>query len=321
MRSEKKNWWKRLRGWARHSWRWTLGFAKEVYPSIGKDRLPLVAGAITYYIILTIIPLLILAISVLALFISPDQAQAFIQARFLELAQLLGEEVSQRLQEEILTVVQAAGIFTGLALLVGVWTGSQVFVILESALNQVWGVTEHRPFWKQRLLALLMLVLSGLVFLIAIVLVNAIRLLRHLNIPAFGEVQDIPFLVPTLISVVVPIILTALLFGLSYRFLPNKRVTWHSALPGALFAATVWTIFLHLFGIYATNFARFSVVYGSLAGLVLLMFWIYYSALIMLVGAEIAAVYHRRLMEAGDIEEKQVEEAGEGGRGDDRMRG
>jgi membrane protein len=299
--------WRWIAGIFYRAWRWTVGFAKEVYPTIGEDRLPLVAGAITYYIILTIIPLLILAISVLALFTSPEQAQAFIQNRFGELSQLLGEEISRRLQKEIVDVASAAPILTGVALLVGIWTGSQIFVILESAMNQVWNAGERRPFWKQRLLALLMLVLSGLVFLIAVVLVNAIRLARHLNIPPFGEVGDIPFLVPTLISVVVPIILTALLFGLNYRFLPNKRVTWHSALPGALFAAAVWTVFLHLFGIYATTFANYSIVYGSLAGLVLLMFWLYYSALIMLVGAEIAAVYHKRLMQAGDKEEHRAE--------------
>lgn len=288
-------------------WRWSLDFVKEVYPTIAEDRLPLVAGAITYYVILTIIPLIILAISVLALFTSPDMAKKFLEDRFGELLPVLGTEIIRRLQKEILAVATAAPTFTGVALLVGFWSGSQIFIILESVMNQIWDASERRPFWKQRLLALLMMVLSGVVFLIAAVLVNAIRLVRRLNIPPFGEVGDIPFLAPTLISVVVPVILTTLLFGLIYRFLPNKRVTWHSALPGALFASAVWTVFLHLFGIYAAISTKYSIVYGSLAGLVLLMFWLYYSALIMLVGAEIAAVYHRRLMQAGDVKEQHAD--------------
>ncbi|OPZ81416.1 MAG: hypothetical protein BWY76_03039 [bacterium ADurb.Bin429] len=79
-------------------------------------------------------------------------------------------------------------------------------------------------------------------------------------------------------------------------------------LPGALFAAVLWDITLHLFGWYVVHaLGRFSVIYGSLGGLVLLMLWFYYSAQVYLLGAEISAVYHQRLAREGDKDEQKAD--------------
>lgn len=313
--SEKKQtWWARLRrfGWWEH-WSWLKNFLAEVWRRATEDRLPLSAAAIAFFILVSIFPLLLLIISIASFFLGNiNEAQNFI-SEFSN--QLLSETIAPRVQnaliKEIINVVNSSKITTGLAILLGVISGTQVFLILESAMNQVWRVARARPFWLSRLLALLMLVITTLVLFIAIGLINTIHFLGNLHIPLWNrELSQIPVLrtvFPFLVAYFVPFLLTTLIFGVTYRILPLKRVTWHSALPGALCAAFVWVIFVRLFGYYVSEFANYSIVYGSLAGIILLLFLFYYGSLIMLIGAEIAAVYHQRLMQAGDKEEQIAE--------------
>jgi membrane protein len=193
------------------------------------------------------------------------------------------------------------------ALVVGLWTGSQVFLIMELVMGQIWHAERRRPFWQSRLLALLMLVISVTILLITVGLQYVIPALEHWNVPVWGrQLGQIRF-VSTLVGIIVPLLLSTLLFGAIYRILPLRKVTWHSALPGAMFSAIVWMVFIRLFGFYAVEIARYSIVYGTLGNPVLLISLFYFSALIMLVGAEIAAIYHQRLLLAGDAEEQRAE--------------
>ncbi|MHB9107710.1 MAG: YihY/virulence factor BrkB family protein [Armatimonadota bacterium] len=297
-------------------WTWMKSFLAEVWRRITEDRLPLSAAAIAFYILVSIFPLLLLVISIASFFLGTAEEGQKIITNLSN--QLLSETIAPRVQDalikEIINVVNASPAFTGLSIVLGLISGTQVFLILESAMNQVWRAERARPFWLSRLLALLMMVITGLVLLIAIGLINTIHFLGNLYIPLWNrELSQIPVLrtvFPFLVAYFVPFLLTTMIFGVIYRILPLKRVTWHSALPGALFAAFVWVIFVRLFGYYVTQFpGNYSIVYGSLAGIILLLFLFYYGSLIMLVGAEIASVYHKRLMQAGDKEEQIADTA------------
>jgi len=288
-------------------------FARQLYLRYISDRLPLVSAAITYYLLLSLVPLLLLAVSVAAFFISPHQAEA----RIAELTAALDPNFAHVLRTQVLSVVRHRGALTGVALLLGFWVGSQVFVTLEYAVNQVWHSTLGRPYWKRRGLALLMVMLIGALIVFAVILTNLIRIISRLALPLLGHpVAVIPFFVATLISGVIPILLVSAIFAALYRILPTREVTVRSVLPGALFASVLWTLFLHVFGWYTTHFTNFSLLYGSLGGLILLLLWLNYSATVFLLGAEITVLYHLRLIRAGDEEERRVaaEAAGEKGR-------
>jgi len=284
------------------------GFIKEVMARFGEDRVPLAAGAIAFFTLLSLLPLLLFGVSVVTylFFTSPEQAQNAIAG----LAQNLGQVIADLLQDQVLSVVANRGLLTGISIIVGLWTGSQIFVITESAMNFAWNSQKKRPYWMRRGLAILMVIIVGIFLIITIVTANLIRLLASLEIPLLGyQIDDIPWLVTTIIGLLLPLLLVTAVFGLMYRVLPTKKVTLRTVWPGALFAGTLWLIALHVFSWYASHFANFQILYGSLGGLVLLLLWFYYSAFIMLLGAEISAAYHRRLVEAGDKEERAVEES------------
>ena len=291
--------------WARAKALSLWDFLTEVYLHTIEDRLPVAAGAISFFMIFSIIPLLSLALSVAAFVLA--QRIDLIDSMGRIITQYFGVKVTSVFTSDVFTFVKFRGVLTGVALIMGLGTGGQVFTIMELAMNQIWRAERRRTFIQSRLLGFAMLSISVLILFTAVVLSYLVKILEAANIPLWGyRVRDI-HLVPTLISVVVPFVLTMLMFGAIYRILPLRRVTWQSALPGAIFSAVVWMTFIRVFGYYALTLTKYSVIYGTLGNLVLVMILFYYSSLIMLMGAEIASVYHRRLMAAGDVEEQRAE--------------
>ena len=94
-----------------------------------------------------------------------------------------------------------------------------------------------------------------------------------------------------------PLPISILMFGLVYRIVPNCPVSWRNALLGGFFAGAAWEAAKYLFALYAAHYANYNKVYGSLGAIVSLMFWAYYSATILLLGAEIAAKEEQRRAE------------------------
>lgn len=290
--------------------RWKLrkdawkAFITEVYLRFREDHVALAAGAIAFFTILSLFPLILLAISFSA---------AEFYRQLSTLSNTLEKPLIILLQQQILSAVNYRGISTAVALFFGLWSGSQIFLILESAMNLAWRVRHKRPFWLRRGLSLIMLLIVGSLLVGAVILVNTVRFIVHLRVPLWGHrVTEVPLLTNTLLTVIIPVLLISILFAIVYRVLPSKRITLRAVLPGAFFAGALWLVSLHAFSWYTTYaFERYHLLYGSFVGLVFLLLWFYYSALIMLLGAEISAVYHRRLLMTGDKEERMFEEADE----------
>jgi membrane protein len=281
-------------------WQESNDFLREVSSRFTEDRVALAAGAISFFTLLSIFPVVLLLLTFFAREFNTELSN---------LGSALGPGIVDLLQEQIVSALRYTSISYVVALALGLWSGSQVFLILESAMNLAWHAQRKRPYWLRRGLSILMLIIVGLMMLGAIVLVNAVRFIARLK-PPWLEIpfHTVTWLATILLTVVIPILLIAAVFALVYRVLPTRRVTVRAVVPGALVAAVLWLVSLHAFSWYALNIARYQVLYKTLAGLVFLLLWFYYSAFILLLGAEISAAYHRRLVESGDKEERRVEE-------------
>ncbi len=299
-----------LRRDARERWHECTAFAREVLARFGEYRVPLAAGAITYFVILSLIPVLLLIVSVAAYFFpNPTEARNIIY----DLAVTWGPEIAGALGSQVSALVANRGLSLSIALLLGLLSGSQIFLILESAMNLTWRAPRKRRYWVRRGLALLMVLLVGVLLGLAVVLTNAVRLLSRMALPPlFTYAREIALLknafATVIVSFLIPTLLVAVIFAAIYMIMPTRRITLRSVLPGALFAAVLWEITLHLFGWYMSYaVSRFSVIYGSLSGLVLFMLWLYYSAQVFLLGAEISATYHAHLVTEGDDDERSAD--------------
>lgn len=265
---------------ARAAWR-GVG---EFYRSEGLTH----AASISFYALLSLFPFLLLLFSVIgALTADPqarDQVITFVFQYFPQQFEFVTRQVDSFRTERL-----GIGIGGGLAL---AYASLGVFNAMSSAVNHAWGVERNRSFIRHRLFSFVMMLAAGAMFLAAIVLVTAVRVVEA---RWFGALGYRPAWLDLLAGVSSDYLGTALLVlcvGLVFRFVPNTRIRFRDVWPGALLTGLLWRLAFSLFSAYAANPERWS-VHGSVAAVVVFLLWIYVSAVLLLYGVEMTASYVR----------------------------
>ena len=205
------------------------------------------------------------------------------------------EGVSKMVQDNLGIVFNKRGSVSILAGIGLFWSGSNVFTAIVRNINLAWH-TKMEPIaiLRDRLIAFAIITILAAVILLSFVSYPILNLISHFNVP-FGEGKEISEtpLWGWLASLPSYLLSFALFFSL-YRWIPKVRVRWREAIVGALVATTAWRLAILGFtwsireGIF-----NYQVVYGSLATVLITMFWIYISSLILLFGAHLGAAYAR----------------------------
>ncbi|MBS3786128.1 MAG: YihY/virulence factor BrkB family protein [Gammaproteobacteria bacterium] len=245
------------------------------------------AAALAFYTIFSLAPIMIFAITATGIVLGPEAAEGRIVG---QLEGLIGPEPA-RVVEQVVADTQLTQ--TGwLPTLAGVFAmalgATAVFVQLQRALNSIWNVTSPRhsnnilSLLINRLLSLVIALIFGLVIM-ASLLTSVI--LRAINRFA-SEWLTIDTTLMTFVETSASLALMTLLFALMFRILPDISLSWKDALPGAAITALLFMLGRYLIASYLTFTAPAS-AYGAAGSLVLLLVWIYASALILLFGAAI----------------------------------
>ncbi len=258
---------------------------KRTGAEASEDRVFAYAGNLSYKALFAIFPLFILLLSLLGIFNAAWVVDAFTD----EIAEALPDGVAQFVTEQLQDIAssEATGAFTIGALVsiaLGLWGVSGAMRSVMEAMNAMHDVEESRTFWKRYVVSLLIALLVIAFVLLALLLV------------VFGErigaqVAAAVGLGATFETVWAfiqwPILAFLVLFALAllYYFAPatDQRFRWIS--PGSLTAFAFWLLFSLVFSYYVDNSSAFD-SYGPLAGMIILMLYFYYSAFIVLVGAE-----------------------------------
>jgi membrane protein len=260
-----------------------LTLLTETYKKWNADHVPVQAAALAYYTIFSIAPLLLVIISIIGLFFGRETAQRSI---LLEVQKLIGDD-SRNLVDSMLNATsqqQSQGIFSlvvGLIALLGGATG--VFAQLQQTLNIIWKSRAKEnisSLVRVRIISFGLILVSGFLLLVSLFVSAAVTaLVARVNVAILIQIAN--FLVSTLV--------TALLFGAIFKFLPSAPVPWKPALQGGLFTAVLFNIGKLLIGLYLGRSAVAS-TYGAAGSLVVMLLWIYFSAQIILFGAEFTQV-------------------------------
>lgn len=277
---------------------WIL--AKSTYLSFARDNCTQLAAAISYYVLFSIVPLAILAVSVAGLVLGSQEVRNSITNHVLDAVPLSQTEGRSAVESAIDSVKRVSGPVAALGLVGTLWTASAVFASIRKSLNTVWGVEEHRPWAQAKLVDLAQVALLGAMLLASLVLTGVLRAARHLSAAYVGPLSNRNPLweVP---PIVLPALLTFATFALMYRIVPATRPRWRDALPGAVLATLLFEVLKDSFAFYVANFNNFDVVYGSLAGALLFLLYTFLSSNILLVGAEFTRTmerYHRHELDA-----------------------
>jgi membrane protein len=180
----------------------------------------------------------------------------------------------RRLQEQPSTGVISLGLIAIL------WFSSSVFVAIMDAMNRILGVEETRPFWKQRLVALLMTVSQAAILIAAL----ATILIWPQIIDWLGLGQAAALLATVLHGLAV-FIMILLSFAIALYFGPDAEQHWEWITPGSLLGTPVVLLVSFLFRIYVQNWGHYTATYGSLGGIVALMSWLWMCSVVLLTAA------------------------------------
>ncbi len=264
--------------------------AAETVKQIKRDDVTLMAAGVAYYAVLSLFPLTLLMLSILRFFTDSATARRNLENFFsVYLPDSVGfvDQISR----------QDAGV-SGLLGLVGIagllWGGTAMLSALTRAINRAFGVRSHLPFYKERPQAVL--VGLGIITAFAFSLFGsaAIESVSQFSVPVIGELAWVQVFARFL-----PFAVTFTTFTLVYKVLPNAKTRWRNILPAALLAAVMFELAKVVFLVYLNRVASFE-VYGGMTLLVVLMVWSYFSAFVVLVGAELVAV--RRRMDSSEID-------------------
>ncbi|GIG38722.1 YihY/virulence factor BrkB family protein [Cellulomonas phragmiteti] len=288
----------------RRSWGYVL---RTTVREFLDDQCTDLAAALTYYAVLALAPALLAVVSLLSLVDQPDEVIDGI----VELGRGAGagEQVEGfRPVLENLSEAPAAGFALVLGLVVALWSASGYVAAFSRGMNRIYEVDEGRPIWKLR--PMLLLLTAALV--VIAVLVLALLVLSGPVAESVGDAIGLSATVVTVWQIVkwpVVVLLVVAAIALLYHGTPNVRqpkFRWVSV--GALLALLVWVVATAGLGLYVANFASYDETYGSLAGVIVLLLWLWLTNLALLFGAELDAELERgRQLQAGIEAERSLQ--------------
>lgn len=287
-----------LRLTGRAAWR-AVG---ELYNSDGLTH----AAAIAYYAILSLFPFLLLILSVLGS-LTADQADrdAVIQYLFRYFPRQF--EFIARQIDAFRAQTVPLGIGGLLAL---TWASLGVFNAISSAINHAWAVDQRRSFLKHRLVSFLMMVSAGAIFVVALLVLSA----SHVAETAwfFRLIESSPWLgwVRSLLARYTATGLLIACVALVFYYVPNTRVRFRDVWPGAIVTGLLWEAALSGFSFYARDLARWNLIHGSIAAVVVFLLWIYVCAVVLLYGVELTAAYVRLTTQESKAAESRGRDSG-----------
>jgi membrane protein len=295
-----------IRDWRISGWRWKT-FAGHVWRKVNADDVLNRAAILSFYFLLALFPLLLFLTALLGSFAEAGTElrqnlltylRAIVPVSASDLINTTVEEISQK----------SSGGKLSFGLLTSLWFASSGMGAIIEGLNVAYDVKETRAWWKRTLLAIL------LTIALAVLIITALALMFYGSHIAEGIAKRYGFgaaftAVWTVLQWLFVLGFVFLAFVLIYYFAPDlheQQLRWLT--PGAAVGVILWLLVSFLFGSYLNFYNTYSVVYGSLGAVIILLLWFYLTGVTILIGGEVNAITEQAAARAGDLEAKAAGE-------------
>ncbi len=266
----------------------TSGFLKELLVRIKKVDVTGLGSQLAFFFLLSLFPLLIFIMTLLP-YLNFNQAEVFLLIR-----DYAPKSVAMLIENTLNEILKNRnGGLLSIGALATVWSASKGMNALTKALNRSYFTEESRSFIMARGMSVVFTIMLIAVLLVALIL------------PVFG--QQIGVLAFSYMGLeegfltlwaglrwLVPPVLIFFVFSLIYWLVPNLKIQFKSVLPGALFATVGWILTSLAFSFYVGSYGNYSSTYGSIGAIIVLMMWLYFSAIILMLGGQLNAVMLER---------------------------
>jgi membrane protein len=267
---------------------WAL--IKDTFSEWGEDKAPRLSAALAYYTAFSLAPILVIVIAIVGLVLDRGTVQESVIQQVGGLAGSGGADL-------IRTMLEASQDFGSnlIAMIIGIvaliFGATGVFGALQDALNTMWEVAPKPKqgilgFIKSRFFSFAMVIVVGFLLLVSLVISAALVALNEWSLallPGFEVVFQI-------LNVITSFLVITLLFALLFKYVPDAEIKWRDVWLGAAITALLFSIGKQAIGLYLGNSDPGS-KFGGAGALVIILLWVYYSAMILFLGAEFTQVY------------------------------
>jgi membrane protein len=277
----------------------TKDFAKKVYDEAMSEDIVSNAAQVAFYFIFALFPLLLFLLSLFGLVLG--SAENMRQELFAYLGQVIPASAVTLIRQTLDEVVQgSSGGKLTFGFLLALWSASAGIDSLRIVLNDVYDLEEKRSWWKYKLMDVLLTL--GLTILISIV-IGIVFYGSHVltSVLASAGLESTAPYVSGALSFILILLALNLAFACIYAFAPNhSKFTFRWITPGAVTGVILWLIFSFGFRIYLAYFDSYAKTYGSLGAIIILLLWLYLTALVILIGGVINSVADKISAGKGD---------------------
>lgn len=269
------------------------GLLKSTFKEFDEDNTIKLSASLSYYTIFSLPPLCIIILYICGIFFGRE---AVTGTFFGQINGLVGNDAAIQIQETIKNIELSdsnvfAAVFGGIMLLIG---ASGVFAEIQSSINFIWGL-KAKPnkgimkFVKNRLMSFSMIAAVGFLLLVSLMVNTVMDVLNARLIMYFPDATVYLFYI---LNIVILFASTTVLFSIIFKTLPDGNIAWKDALIGSSFTSIFFMIGKFAIGFYLGN-STVATVYGAAGSVVIILVWVYYSAIILYFGAEFTKVYAR----------------------------
>ncbi|HEY7404113.1 MAG TPA: YihY/virulence factor BrkB family protein [Candidatus Angelobacter sp.] len=287
---------------------WRLGgltpwqLLKRVYHEIDEDEVLTRSAALAYYFVSALFPMIFFLMAMLGLFAQSHDLQSG-----------LLDYVSRVMPPQAYTLVQktlreitnsSTGLKLALGLVLAVWSGAGGVSSIMDALNRCYHVTDGRPLWKRKLIAVgLTVALSALTIVALVIVLYGGDIARFVG--AHTGLSAVAVMVWRYAQWIVALFFVMVAFALLYYWGPDSDQKWQWITPGSLFGVLAWVGVSLLFRVYLHYFNSYSKTYGSVGAVIVLLLWLYLAGLAILTGGEINSEIENAAARRGHPEAKE----------------
>ncbi len=271
-----------------------FGLLKEAGKQFAADNVMKLSASLAYYTIFSLGPLLLVVVSVTGVFF---QTQEVLWQVYWQLKEIIGQETADQVIKVIMNLQdQHADSFSIIGLVVLVFGATTVFADMQDSINYIWSI-KAKPdkgwlkYLKNRLLSFSMVLGLAFLLIVSLVISSLTDLLTERLFESFRD--DYVLLFKGLNLLLIYIVIT-ILFSSIYKVLPDAKIRWKDTFVGAGFTGLLFILGKYLIGLYIGS-SEMGNTYGAAASIVILLLWVYYTAIILYFGAEFTKVYAQKL--------------------------
>ena len=268
-----------------------FNYIKEVFSEFSADNIFKYSASLAYYTVFSVAPILLIIISLSGLLFGKEAVQGRV---YHELNGLIGSVAALQIQETIRNIHLTGNSFiaTVTSIVLLIIAATTIFGEIQDSLNKMWGlkIKTKKVWWK---LILTRLISFSLIITIGVIM--SISLILNAVVTAFGRfieryIENYSLYLIGFINNVLSFLIAAFLFSLLFKILPDAKIKWKDVVIGGLVTAVFFTLGKVGIGIYLGK-SNLTSLYGAAGSIIIFMVWVYYSAVILYLGAEFTKVY------------------------------